>query len=148
MQSPEFSIFIDKFPCLKQHFAGVFPINQIPRTLLHRSFLIFNKDPHYLKGSHWIALVRLDGTNYQIFDSLGCDFDYLEKYLKFKNAKYTYNTQAFQSENTNTCGLYCLYWLVHRMMSISLSFNELLSEIFEINSSENEKKVLSFWNDF
>lgn len=148
MQTDEFSVFIDKFPCLKKHFLGVFALNQIPKSMLHRSFLIFNKDPDYLNGSHWIALVRLDGSDYQIFDSLGCDFDFVKKFLKFKNAKFTFNTQAFQSTESNTCGLFCLYWIVHRMMSVDLSFNELLLEIFEINTTENEKKVIDFWHNF
>lgn len=148
MQSNEFEIFIDKFPCVKKHWLGVFSLNTIPSSVPPTSCLVFNEEPDHLFGSHWIALVRTHGSEYQLFNSLGCKFETIEPWLKFKKPIYSYNKEAFQLPTTNTCGLYCLYFIVHRMMSLELSYKELLSEIFEINTEKNEHLVRTFWTEF
>lgn len=148
MQTTDIVNLFDRFPLIKSHFKGVFPVDLIPSKLPQKFFIIFNKDPSTLSGSHWICLLRFDLNNYEIFDSLGTDLNYLKQYLHFPDANYFYNTQPFQDHESSTCGLFASFFAIHRLMNLDLDYHEVLSEIFQINPKSNEKKVLEFFAYF
>lgn len=148
MQTSDIQNIISRFPIIKERFIGVFPIDLIPKSLAPKSALIFNRDTSEMNGSHWICLVRGFENDYQIFDSLSTKFDEIYPYFKFRKAVYYFNSNAFQESNSNTCGLFSCYFLIHRLMNLEVSYNELLSEIFVENKSENEKEVLDFFSYF
>lgn len=148
MQTSDIVKVVHKFPAVANCFLGCFAIDKIPDKMPERSCIVFNKDASHLTGSHWLTLVHNSDNNYEIFDSLGTKFQELHPYLKFPNAEFEYNTNAFQLSRTSTCGFYAIYFLVNRMMNIDMDYRTLLSDIFEVNKSENEKLVLEFFNDF
>lgn len=148
MQTTDLYNLFDHFPLIKSHFKGVYPLDKIPRTLPQKFFIIFNRDPSTQSGSHWLCLLRFDLETFEIFDSLGTDFNFLKPHLKFQNAQYVYNTQAFQDTETSSCGLFAAYFAVHRLMNLDEDYQELLAEIFEINPKLNEKEVLNFFAYF
>lgn len=148
MQTSDILNVMKNFPAVENCFSGCFPIDKIPRNIAQRSCLIFNLDPSHKTGSHWIALVRRFDNDYEIFNSLGTNFNEIQPFLKFPNAEYEFNIHAFQMSRTSTCGLYAIFFLVHRMMNIDLFFQDLLCDIFTINKSRNEKIVLEFFDEF
>lgn len=148
MQTSDIVNVVKKFPAVEKCFLGCVAIDRIPGTMAERSCLIFNLDQAHLQGSHWVTLIHNSDNNYEVFDSLGTKFPVIQPYLKFPSAQYEYNTNAFQLSKSSTCGFYAIYFLVNRMMNIDMSYRDLLSDIFEINKSANEKLVLEFFNEF
>ena len=148
MQTSDIVNVVKKFPLIEEHFVGVFPLDKIPSSIENKSCLIFNKDTSDSGGSHWLCLIRTFNNNYEIFDSLGCQLSVIKPHLKFKKAVYFYNTNAFQELTSSTCGLFALYYLIHRMMNLQLSYRDLLSEIFCENKQKNENEVMDFFMYF
>jgi hypothetical protein len=147
MQTSDFDIFIDKFPCLKNHFLGVYSLDNIPKHMKIKTALIFNDQKVGMPGRHWLGLVHTEKNVYELFDSYGVKINEIKPYLKFKNPKFLYNTGAFQSIETTTCGLFALYYIIHRLLNNFDDFSELLSFIFKINVRDNEATVYSFFNN-
>jgi hypothetical protein len=83
-----------------------------------------------------------------VFDSLGIDEDKLKNLklcLKFKTiSTLEYNETAFQSDATESCGLFVLYYIFERLHNFDLTLDMLLEDIFENNCNENEEKVTKF----
>lgn len=147
MQTSDFQVFIDKFPCLKNNFLGVFSLDTIPTKMKCKTCLIFNDQIAEMPGRHWLALVHTKLNEYQIFDSYGVKIDVIKPYLKFKNPKFIYNVGTFQLPQTTTCGLYALYFCINNLLCNTNDFSDLLSSIFQINPEENERIVFNFFND-
>jgi len=85
--------------------------------------IIFNLDPHYKEGSHWVAgFIDLTNQTLYYFDSSGDDtmprkiskfFTMVKKQgnklkINFKLLKNEINHQRKESE----CGIYCLYFII------------------------------------
>ena len=91
--------------------------------------MVFNLDPHYKGGSHWVGLfICIKNINkpwVAYFDSYGYETPKLiarfMKSLKLqaKNIKLMYNARRFQFSATE-CGMYSLYFLI--MMLNGMSF--------------------------
>lgn len=147
MQTSDFQVFIDQFPCLKNNFLGVFSLDTIPKKMKTKTGLIFNDQITGLPGCHWLGLVHTKANEYEFFDSYGVKINNIKPYIKFKNPKLIYNLGTFQSSETTTCGLYSLYFVIHRLLNNYDDFSDLLSSIFSINVSSNEALVFNFFND-
>ena len=95
--------------------------------------------------THLLTLFR---TTLEIFDSLGVDntkLDTLKKYLKFKGIKNIHiNETAVQQENSDSCGLFVVYYIWQRMYNLDLSFDEILEQSFTIEKESNEENVKQF----
>jgi len=83
---------------------------------------IFNLDPHYKDGSHWVALaIDLRRTCVYYFDSYGMappkQVAHFMRYLTLQEPKLRLesNGRRFQYKNTE-CGMYSMYFLI-RMIS-------------------------------
>lgn len=85
--------------------------------------IIFNTDPHYKSGSHWIAMfVNLKKKFIYFFDSNGdpCpkQIDSLRKRIQTqakemrKSLKYHSNVGFRHQQTTTECGMYCLYFII------------------------------------
>lgn len=147
MQTSDFKIIFSCLPKVKQQFLGAYALDQIPddKHFKINHSIIFNLDKADQIGSHWLALVRLSQKDFDLFDSQGVKFENLKPFLKFKNASFNFNSEAFQMSSTNSCGLFASYFIIHRLMNLDLNMQELLSEIFESNKEDNEKKVAKFF---
>ena len=75
------------------------------------ALFIYNLEPHYMSGSHWVTTYVRDGTiNY--FDSFGMPpFQELVNHAKEKNLNLLHQNQQIQNLYTTTCGYFCLYFL-------------------------------------
>ena len=94
------------------------------------------------------CIVKLSSTILQCFDSLGIDNtkkNFIVSNLKQKGIEQIkFNITQVQSSESDTCGLFVLYFLINRYHNKDLSFNELMNEIFVLSQTENEKLVNSF----
>ena len=85
--------------------------------------LIVNVSTHDQVGSHWVALFIVDTRNAEFFDSYGLAPSQYSKYFSefFQRqdiTKIDYNTKRLQSDQTNVCGHYVLYYLHMRCRGV------------------------------
>jgi len=141
-----FHNYFEKIPFLMPYFKGVFSLDDIPRSIKVREFLVVNLSKKHEAGTHWFCIVRSHFKLYEVFNSLGFhNLDIVMPNLRVgSGADFVFNHRAYQLPTTATCGYFVIYFLVHRILNYDLSFHHLLNDIFEITNSENENKVTSF----
>ena len=98
--------------------------------------MIVNTETSTQAGKHWAVIVLRHGY---YFDSLP-DFDVVtntfEPILLKYNHQYFFNKTRFQSEYSNSCGLYCLYYQCYRSThTYENTINELSSRSIADNES-------------
>ena len=151
MNSFEFSDKLSHFPEIKKHFEGIFSADNLPKKIKKNSFIVCNTDVSAGPGKHWYCIVKLNTTVLECFDSLGIDNvkkSFITSNLRQKGiSKIQFNVTQVQSSDSDTCGFFVLYFLIHRYHNKDLSFNELMNEIFVLSQTENEKLVHSFAAD-
>lgn len=95
---------------------------------------IFNLDPHYKSGSHWVGLYcNLEGLKDDrgqpwcaYFDSYGYDTPpYIARFMRYlysqdNRLKLMYNARRFQY-STSECGVYSMYFIVCMLNGIQFS---------------------------
>jgi len=84
--------------------------------------IVYNLDPHFKKGSHWVAsFLDIKHNRCLYFDSYGYEPPkQIGRFMKWLTTQdptieLSYNARALQSSNTE-CGMFCLYFLI-RMIS-------------------------------
>ena len=99
------------------------------------AIFIYNLEPSYMGGSHWVATyVRDNVINY--FDSFGLPpFEELVNHAKRKNLTLLHQNQQIQNLYTLTCGYYCLYFL--NEMNKGVDYFDLL-QVFSNDTNKNE----------
>ena len=99
------------------------------------ALFIYNLEPQYARGSHWIATYVKDNViNY--FDSFGLPpFEELVNHAKRKNLTLLHQNQQIQNLYTTTCGYYCLYFL--NEMNKGVDYFDLL-QVFSNDTNKNE----------
>ena len=132
-----------------QNFLGVIfddSLNQIdPRF---NGFVIVNLDHSHGPGTHWIALGIFEDT-VEFFDPLGCDFlnwpnlpiGLLHYLFKVSFAKTVVRINRLQSSKSAVCGLYCIFYVIHRRY---FSLQKIL-DYFDGRRSENDKKLVRYF---
>lgn len=148
METSEFEIYFKKIPFLINHFIGVFPIDKLPIRLKKKQFFVANTDPSYKNGSHWIAFIRLNTTECEIFDSLALDIEKIFPFFNFEQKlKFTYNSTPVQSITSKLCGKFVVTFLIERMLNQTMEFEDLLESIFSSDLNENDNIVTDFCNN-
>ena len=148
MQSSEFEEYFINYPFLKKHFKGTFSIDTLPKSLKNLDFCICNTDLSSGAGIHWFFIFKSSKSTIEVFDSLGVDSEkekVIKTYFKFQGIKsIQFNESVFQNQQSNTCGLYVIYFIWQRMFNLDLSFDDILEEIFNHETDLNELKVKQF----
>ena len=123
---------------IRKCYMGIYPIDEIP-DVKNGKLVVVNLDPSYRPGSHWIVLYRRNDAYMEYFDSMGRKpkIDILT-YLFAKNYKCVYNAKRIQDYNTNTCGLFCLFYAYYACRSCSF---ENIINCFTDNLKINEALV-------
>lgn len=145
----EFLNYFSKVPIVNNQFLKVIAIDEIPKVIPVKHFVIVNLSPKHLSGSHWIVLIRSERNCLEIFNSLGGDtYNTIKNYFNF-TAKLVIHTNetAFQSSTSSTCGYFCIYFAVNRILNLDMSFDHLLEHIFSDNIDINETNVVEFCNN-
>ena len=97
---------VEQDDCIYENFLGVFPRDLIPK-FRGDSSLIANTDTSNEEGTHWIAMFK-ENNLCEFFDSYGRP-PFENSYVGF-NVKY--NEMKLQSDYSEVCGEYCLYFFV------------------------------------
>ena len=123
-------------PCMKQRSWGVFSRDGLPRQLLQGGY-IMNTDNIDGPGVHWIAL-WMDSDRLEFMDSFGHSPEY---YGWSFNVPTLRNAVQFQSDQSITCGAYCLYFLYYRCRGFSMKS---ILENFSSDRTANDYTVTRF----
>lgn len=133
---------------LSKHYRGVFAADKIPKGLAVKGFIICNTANSDNQGKHWFIVYRSSKSVIECFDSLGITIEKQNvlkdnfQYPGIKKLKFNY-TQV-QSNETNTCGQFCIFFIYQRLFNADLPFDELLNTIFSDDVSKNESEVETF----
>lgn len=150
MQGQEIFEKLNNFVSVKEFCKGVVSIDKIPKLKI-KEFVIVNTEPASQPGQHWFCLLKYKQNVYEIFDSLGITEEketIIKSFIKIKNAKFYFNVTQLQSLETNTCGLFVLYFIVNRLFNFDLKFNFFLNEYFLDNVNTNEQLIEEFSTEF
>lgn len=150
MDSNDLIQILNQYPAITKSFKGVCSIDTIPK-LKQNEFVICNTDTSTGSGKHWFVLARFSNV-IECFDSLGIDetkksiilpivtqFN-IEAFLKF-------NVTPVQNISSESCGKFCLYFILERLYNPDLTFDELLNSIFKESCEDNEAIVEQFFID-
>lgn len=80
--------------------------------------IVFNLDPHYKKGSHWVVLfIKLREKEFYYFDSTGyrCPIRIKKLYHKLNkdnSYKFYSNFDVVHQKNNSECGIYVIYFIL------------------------------------
>jgi hypothetical protein len=105
-----------------KNFLGCFACDQLPTPQKHTYGLVVNLDPHYERGSHWVAIYVSKGIG-EYFDPYGLPplsmeiWEFLDKYTK----RATYSTTPIQGATSQKCGGFCILYLDFRFNGKSLA---------------------------
>ena len=135
---------IKQFPILKSHFEGVFAIDTIPH-FKKTSFAIINTDLSGSKGVHWVAIYLSPHNSLEVFDSAAEHFEAISEALKkVGNYNIIHNTAPYQKFGTKSCGLFCIYFILNRILNLETDFYDILNNIFSSNLDINEDIIKEF----
>ena len=127
---------------IRKHFIGVYPVDMIPPLNQIGSIMVVNLDPSFMKGSHWIVLYVRDKNKVEYFDSLGKKpRKDIITHLFHNHQICIYNSQRVQDYNTNSCGLFCLFYSYYACRLCTMI--SILS-CFDDNLKNNEQIVTNF----
>ena len=145
MDSYEIARYMRLDEKIRDQFYGVYSLDLIPKKLPIPSLVIVNLDYSTDKGSHWVVLHRVNNEVVEHFDSSGKQPKRDIVNNLFSNAlSYKYNTKRVQNYQTDTCGLFCLYYSYHS--SRGRTMQSILSD-FSVNLKSNEEMIISFFNN-
>ena len=74
-------------------------------------------------GSHWFAILRIFEA-YEVFDSLGTNNAFIRAKLGSLRGKFIFNATAVQPPYSKSCGLFCCYFAILRLLNLDLTFSE------------------------
>jgi len=149
MDSKQLRACLAEDPKMRSIAGGVMAIDELPTTPAPgRRLFIINTQPSSQPGAHWLAIYFPTNAPQPVefFDALGqSPENYPSRIMQFimsGGQDYVYQTQALQSSEANTCGHFCLYYLVHRVRGINL---ETLFKDFSVDHYiVNEQRVIDF----
>ncbi len=126
-------------------FFGVFPRDKAPACAEVASYpacLIVNADNSNEAGSHWLALLYVTAMHAEFFDSYGLkpEFYSLEHLLpSATNAITDLSVVQLQSDDSDVCGHYCIYFLFERAKCIP--FHRIFNQFSLTNFIWNDTQV-------
>ena len=145
MDSYEIARYMRLDEKIREQFYGVYSLDLIPKKIPIPSLVIVNLDYSTDKGSHWVVLHWVNNEVVEHFDSAGKQPKRDIVNNLFSNAlSYKYNNKRVQNYQTDTCGLFCLYYSYHS--SRGRTMQSILSD-FSVNLKSNEEMIISFFKN-
>jgi len=108
------------------------------------AFFVYNLEPSYKSGSHWVATFVKDGRiNY--FDSFGMPpFQEIVNHARKKNLTLIHQSNQLQNLWSTTCGYFCLYFL--NEMNKGNTYYKLWKAFDVKDTMKNEKFIEKYFN--
>jgi hypothetical protein len=104
----------------------VYAADQLPQQRLTQfpRGLIVNTEPSTMRGRHWVAIWLDSAKHGEFFDSFGKPPEYYHRqfriFLQKNNACANYNDRVLQHADSDTCGLFALFYIAMKSMGSSL----------------------------
>jgi hypothetical protein len=127
--------------CLKDYPATVCCADELPAHvgIRPRTFIV-NTDTCDRGGSHWVAI----HFPLEFFDSLGSAPETYHRRIAIvlivNGAQYYYCSSQIQPDDTDTCGLYCLYYFKRRHRGMELP--GIMKDFSTVDLKGNEDNIL------
>lgn len=108
-------------------------------------FVIANTDARGGPGKHWVTFYFTDNGPDEFFDSLGKTPEYYNiGFERVLQEDYLTNCNRLQDFGSDTCGLYCIYYVMCRYAGMTLKD---LVNVFSVSDLErNDQFVRAFVN--
>lgn len=121
----------------------------IPRDMFIRqqlkipSICIYNTDKKSEPGSHWLAVIQLDASCIEYFDSYGLPpmYDDVKNKLQSASTRVLYNKIQLQGTNSSVCGQYCLTFLLLRLRGFSM--DEIVQIFLQCEDTESRDHAVN-----
>lgn len=127
-------------------FGGVTSVNRL-NLIEKNKFYIVNTDASYNPGKHWVAIFTSKIPEF--FDSLGQAPSHYDRRFEclmiHQGPVYRYNSKRIQNYGSETCGQYCIYYVMQR--SKGYSMEDIVNNFSGIDLYGNDKKVYRFHDD-
>lgn len=129
-------------------FTAVCAEDQLKSIKAGKSFaVIVNNQPSTKEGMHWICFYKSkDSRAVEFFDSYGLGIDFypksLQQFCKKHGSFITQSKSQYQSNMSDVCGDYCLWFLLSRFKR--KSFASTLSSLSRSDQERNDHLVDSF----
>ena len=109
--------------------------------------IISNNQSSNEAGMHWLAFYKeTESSVLEFFDSFGMPLSFYGKefqdFALRNEKKVRQSSSQFQSNSSNLCGGYCLYFLINR--NRGLSYDKILKKFNSENTLVNDKIVSNF----
>jgi len=155
MNSTELTCVIHCDKVMKNIIKGIYAADEIPMRVESYPFgFIANTDVRGQPGTHWVAFYVPSEEKGYFFDSYadepGYFSDRFDIFFSKNNLELTYNRRRLQSLNSNVCGQYCCFYLLHACRDVrSTRIFSNFSDNFELNDAYvNDYIVATFSNCF
>ena len=145
--------FVSNDGILKRHFGGVASRDTLKS--LHNDndskplprLYVCNTDKASQPGSHWFVVIVWQYGHVEIFDSFGINpvlyWPEIRQFVKtFGRMKYNCNAQRLQGLLATTCGMYCLYYMYHRVRGVDMA--SILTH-YTSEYSRNDEAVMAWY---
>ena len=118
---------------------GVYSSYNLQERIESGDCLIANMDPSSARSRHWILTFkrrRREDSTVEYFDPLGkrpaqgAMTDY------FRDKSYVYNCKQLQSNDSESCGLFCIFFLYYRCLGYSM--NSIVYDLLTDDVNTNE----------
>jgi hypothetical protein len=123
----------------------VVPSNGMGRLRLQKKFCIAQNTEKYGTDGHWLCWLCLEPGKLEFFDSLGRNPDSYN--IQYPTGKFTkihcILDRRLQSNYSNVCGLYCIYYFYQRFV-LRRSPACILND-FSSSFRQNDRLVLKFY---
>ena len=139
MNNFEIAEVLMKLEVTADRFMGVYSSDNLPERIESGGCLIANTDPSSASGRHWISMFkrqRREDSTVEYFDPLGkrpaqgAMTDY------FRDKSYVYNCKQLQSNDSESCGLFCIFFLYYRCLGYSM--NSIVDDLLTDDVNTNE----------
>ena len=84
-------------------------------------FVIANTDTSDGPGKHWVTFFFINQGPYEFFDSLGKTPEFCNVgFETMLQTPYLMNCNCLQDFGSDTCGLYCVYYVMYRYAGMTM----------------------------
>ena len=139
---------LENVKCLKRVKVIVCAADELLLFVSYKpTFIVVNNKSSHHEGEHWLAMYFPSVGRPEFFDSLGRGVKYyhtsFENLLVRNGPNYIENKYRLQNYNTNTCGMYCVYFGVRRCNGVS--FENILNKFYKERLIQNEYVIEMFY---
>ena len=148
MDSNEIYVLVNKLRIT--NFLGVFAIDELHRMKKDcEGVFIFNTDPSYKTGQHWIA-VCVSKNHIFYFDPLAAfenAANEIQTFLKGYDKHLIFNNLRIQSYDSSKCGIHCLvFCFIMSIKSTLRTYTKYLKSFLPYKVEQREQLSLAYFS--